>query len=121
MSYGFFRPSTPHWLMFLLMMFGGLFNSMCMVAMQTLGFSEIPKPLMSHATTLNSMAQQLSLSFGVVLGATLVTAAAWWRGGDPTQLGPVDFSPAFIFVGLMTLISMFSFVRLDPNEGDSLR
>lgn len=121
MSYGLFRPSTPHWLMFATMMVGGLFNSMAMVSMQTLGFSEISKPLMSHATTLNSMAQQLSLSFGVMLGAALVSLAAWWRGGDASQLAASDFSPAFVFIGLMTLISMFSFMRLDPEEGAEMR
>jgi EmrB/QacA subfamily drug resistance transporter len=121
MSYGLFTPGTPHGLMFVAMMLGGLFNSMTMVSMQTLGFSEIPKPLMSHATTLNSMAQQLSLSFGVVFGATLVSAAAWWRDGDPKLLAPHDFSPAFVVIGLMTLISMFCFMRLDPNEGASMR
>ncbi len=121
MSYGFFRPGTPHLLMFFTMLLGGLFNSMAMVAMQTLGFSEIPKPLMSHATTLNSMAQQLSLSFGVVLGATLVSLTAWFRDGDPHQLAAHDFSPAFFAVGAMTLISMAFFIRLHPDEGQSMR
>ena len=121
MSYGFFRPETPHLLMFFTMLLGGLFNSMAMVAMQTLGFSEIPKRLMSHATTLSSMAQQLSLSFGVVLGATLVSLAAWWRDGDPTVLAPHDFSPAFFVVGAMTLISMFFFMTLGRDEGASMR
>jgi hypothetical protein len=37
------------------------------------------------------------------------------------QLAAADFSPAFVFVGLMTLISMVSFTRLHPNEGASLR
>ncbi|VTU29588.1 MULTISPECIES: MDR family MFS transporter [unclassified Variovorax] len=120
-SYGFFRPSTPHLLMFCTMMLGGLFNSMGMVALQTLGFSEIPKPLMSHATALSSMAQQLSLSVGVVLGASLVSAAAWWHGSDSTHLAARDFSPAFVVVGAITLISLAFFVRLDREEGADLR
>lgn len=120
-SYGLFRPGTPHVLMFCTMMLGGLFNSMGMVAMQTLGFSEIPKPLMSHATTLSSMAQQLSLSFGVVLGASLVSAAAWWHGGDSAHLAARDFSPAFVVVGAMTLLSLLFFVRLSPQEGADMR
>jgi EmrB/QacA subfamily drug resistance transporter len=120
-SYGFFRPETPHLLMFCLMMLGGLFNSMGMVALQTLGFSEIPKPLMSHATALSSMAQQLSISVGVVLGASLVSAAAWWHGGDSTHLTARDFSPAFVVIGAITLISLAFFVRLDRNEGADMR
>jgi EmrB/QacA subfamily drug resistance transporter len=120
-SYGFFRPETPHLLMFCTMMLGGLFNSMGMVALQTLGFSEIPKPLMSHATALSSMAQQLSVSVGVVLGASLVSAAAWWHGGDSTHLTAHDFSPAFVVIGAITLLSLAFFVRLDREEGADMR
>jgi MFS family permease len=121
MSYGLFRPDTPHALMFGAMLLGGLVNSMAMVSLQTLGFSGIPKPLMSHATTLSTMSQQVSLTFGVVLGAALVSTAAWWHGGDAAHLTARDFSPAFFIVGLTTLASLFFFVRLDPREGEGMR
>lgn len=121
MSYGLFHPGTPHALMFVTLMLGGLVNSMGMVALQTLGFSEIPKPRMSHATALSSMAQQLSLSVGVMLGATLVSAAAWWRGGDTLHLQARDFSPAFVAIGAMVLLSLLFFRRLKPDEGSELR
>lgn len=120
-AYGLFQPSTPHAVMFGAMLFGGLVNSMGMVALQTLGFSEIPKPLMSHATALSSMAQQVSLSFGVVLGASLVNAAAWWHGSDLSHLAAHDFSPAFILIGAATLLSLFFFTRLRPDEGAEMR
>jgi hypothetical protein len=120
-SYGLFRPSTSHVLMFCVMMLGGLINSLGMVALQTLGFSAIPKPLMSHATTLSSMSQQLSVSFGVMLGASLVSAAAWWHGSDAAHLSAQDFSPAFFAVGAITLLSLGFFVGLDRNEGAEMR
>jgi EmrB/QacA subfamily drug resistance transporter len=121
MSYGLFRPTTPHLLMFLTMMLGGLVNSMCMVALGTLGFSEIPRNRMGHATALSSMVQQVSLSLGVVLGAALVTAASWWHGGNGTQLQAGDFSPAFFVVGLLSWVALLSFWRLDPQEGEGMR
>ena len=120
-AYGLFTPQTPHVLMFVTLMLGGLVNSMVMVSMQTLGFSQIPPPRMSHATALSAMAQQLSLSVGVVLGAALVTAAAWWHGGHPGMPQAQDFSPAFVFIGLMTMISLLYFVRLGEGEGDEMR
>ncbi|SEM18411.1 drug resistance transporter, EmrB/QacA subfamily [Variovorax sp. YR750] len=120
-SYGQFRPATPHVQIFVTLLFGGLVNSMAMVSLQTLGFSQIPKPRMSHATTLNSMAQQLSLSLGVTLGATLVTLAAWWNGSSTSQLSAADFSPAFGVVGAMTLLSLLSFTKLSKDEGAGLR
>lgn len=121
MSYGLFRPTTPHLLMFLTMMLGGLVNSMCMVALGTLGFSEVPRHRLGHATALSSMVQQLSLSVGVVMGASLVTAASWWRGGDGTHLLAGDFSPAFFVVGLLCWVSLLSFRQLDPDEGAGMR
>ncbi len=120
-SYSLFTPHTPHVLIFMTLMLGGLVNSMGMVALQTLGFSEIPKPRMSHATTLNSMAQQLSQTFGVVLAAGLVSAAAWWYDGSTAQLAARDFSPAFVVIGLMTMLSLVYFLRLGRDEGAGLR
>jgi MFS family permease len=121
MSYSLFTPSTSHLLMFCTLMLGGLINSLCMVALGTLGFSEIPKPRMSHATALSTMVQQLTLSFGVVLGASMVGAVSWWHGGDGIHLQAGDFSPVFVLVGMLTMLSLFSFLRLDPNEGAELR
>lgn len=121
MSYSLFNPTTSHLLMFCTMMAGGLISSLCMVALGTLGFSEVPKPRMSHATALSTMIQQLSVSFGVVLGATVVGMASWWYGGDGVHLQARDFSPAFVVVGLLTLLSLVSFLKLDPQEGADLR
>jgi MFS family permease len=120
MSYGLFTPSTSHLLMFCTLMLGGLVNSLCLVALGTLGFSEIPKPRMSHATALSTMVQQLSLSLGVVLGASLVGAVSWWHGGDGVHLQARDFSPAFVLVGMLTMLSLLSFLRLDPKVGAGL-
>jgi EmrB/QacA subfamily drug resistance transporter len=120
MSYSQFSPSTSHLLMFCMMLMGGLVNSLCMVTLSTLGFSDIPQSRMSHATTLSSMGQQLSVSFGVVLGAALVSAASWWHGGDATHLQAGDFSPAFVVVGMLTMLSFFPFLKLHPKVGSGL-
>ncbi|XAH24991.1 MFS transporter [Xylophilus sp. GW821-FHT01B05] len=120
-SYGLFRPSTPHVLMFGVMLLGGLCNSMAMVTLNTLGYSEIPRPRMSHATALSSMAQQLSLSLGVVMGASLLTLTSLLRGGDAAHLQAGDFSPAFVVIGTMTMLSVLAFSRLRKEEGEELR
>jgi EmrB/QacA subfamily drug resistance transporter len=120
-SCGFFRPSTPHAAIFVTLLFGGLVNSMAMVSLQTLGFSEIPKPRMSHAATLNSMAQQLSLTLGVTLAATLVSLAARFHGNPADRLTTEDFLPAFGVIGAMTLLSLLSFRKLSKDEGAGLR
>jgi len=121
MGYSQFTPGTPHLLLFVVLMMGGLATSMCMICLGTLGFSEIPAPRMSHATALSAMAQQVSLSFGVVLAAALLVGSSWWHGGDGIALQPGDFSPAFIVVGLVNMLSLWWFVRLDPHEGAQMR
>jgi hypothetical protein len=103
------------------MLFGGLVNAMGMVTLQTLGFSEIPKPLMSHATALSIMAQQVSVSFGVVLGASLVSAAAWLHGSASGHLTVNDFAPAFVGIGMVALLSLLCFMQLDKDEGAKMR
>jgi len=120
-AYGLFQPSTSHFLIFGVLLLGGLVNSMGMVALQTLGFSKIPKPSMSHATTLSSMAQQVSITLGVVIGTELVRATAWWHGDSAGHLLARDFPPAFVALGVMTLLSLFFFVPLDRDEGAEMR
>jgi len=120
-SYGLFRPTTPHLLIFVVLLFGGLFNSLAMVTLNTLGYSDMPKPKMSRATALSSMAQQLSVSVGVAFGAALVALTAYLHGGSTTHLAADDFSPAFGVVGAMTLCSLLFFVRLSHEEGAALR
>ncbi len=121
LGYSLFTPATPHLLLFVVLMLSGLVTSMCMICLGTLGFSEIPASRMSHATALSTMAQQVSLSFGVVLGAALLGAASFWHGGNGIDLQAGDFSPAFIVLGLVNVLSLWWFVRLDPQEGAQMR
>lgn len=120
-GYGLFQPGTPHLVVFGALVVGGLASSLCMVALGTLGFSEVPPERMSHATALSTMLQQLTVGFGVVLGASLLTAASWWHGGDGHQLQARDFMPAFVLVGLLTLLSLASFRRLPADAGADMR
>ena len=120
-SYGFFRPDTPHALIFMVLLMGGLFNSLAMVTLNTLGYTEVPKPKMSRATALASMMQQLSISIGVAFGASVVALAARFAGRSVAQLASGDFSPAFLCVGVLTLVSLLFFVRLSPHEGEQMR
>jgi EmrB/QacA subfamily drug resistance transporter len=120
-TYASFRPDTPQPLMFAVMLFGGLCTSMTMVVLNTLGYADIPRPRMGHATAMSSMAQQLSVTLGVVAGASLVGLTHHLHGGAGDTLGAADFPPAYIAIGLMTLISFLAFLRLPPDVGDELR
>jgi EmrB/QacA subfamily drug resistance transporter len=116
-TYAGFTQNTPHELLFAAFVAGGLLMSIVMTALQPLTFAEVPDPLMSQATALWTMAQQLSFSFGVLLAVELLRTSVWWRHGNPSELSANDFPPAFIFIAATVLIALFFFIRLPINTG----
>lgn len=117
-SYALLGPATPHALTFSMVFAGGLLSSLCTVSLNALGLLEIPKELTSHATALISMTQQLTAGAGVVLSAVLLTLFSWGHGGE--RVLERDFSATFVVVGLTALLSVLSFARLSPQEGNRL-
>src|SRR5258707_885885 len=70
-GYSFFQPATPHLVIFLALLAGGFFRSLQMTSLNTLAYADVPGAMLSRATSLTSMAQQLSQSVGVGTGAPL--------------------------------------------------
>ena len=120
-GYAWFTASTPHVLLFAALLAGGLAISLVMTSLQTLAFSEVPKPLLGQATALSAMAQQLSFSLGVLLAVELLRLAVWWRDGDPTQLLARDFPLAFLFLAATVLVSLVFLIRLPADVGAEFR
>ena len=87
---GFFAPSTPHWLIMMLLFTGGCFRSMQFTSLNAIAYADVSHRDMSSATSLSSVAQQLSLSVGVALGAMALESSAWMRGA--ASIAPQDFS-----------------------------
>ncbi len=114
-AYGLFRPDTPHAAVISLLLAGGFFRSLQFTGTNTLSFADVPPERMSRASSMTSTLQQLSLSFGVAVGAALLHLTLSWRGAE--HLGPTDFTPAFIAVGLISGLSVIAFVRLKPDDG----
>jgi EmrB/QacA subfamily drug resistance transporter len=112
---GFFEPSTPHWLIMIILLIGGCFRSLQFTSLNAIGYAEISKRDMSYATSLSSAAQQVALSIGVAFGAYVVEAAAHLRGS--ASIGAEDFSPAFWAVAIVSALSGFIFARLSPTAG----
>ena len=112
---GLFTPSTPHWLIMLILLIGGCFRSLQFTSLNAIGYAEISKRDMSYATSLSSAAQQVALSIGVAFGAYVVEAAAHWHGR--TAIAAEDFGPAFWAVAVVSALSGFVFVQLHPSAG----
>jgi EmrB/QacA subfamily drug resistance transporter len=116
---GFFMPSTPHWLIMTILFVGGCFRSLQFTSINAIAYADITNRDMSYATSLAAVAQQLSLSTGVALGAFVLETTAQVSGhGD--MLMPGDFGPAFWTVAFVASLSAFSFARLDPSAGSEM-
>ncbi|SCZ08050.1 MDR family MFS transporter [Microvirga guangxiensis] len=112
---GLFTPSTPHWLIMIVLLIGGCFRSLQFTSLNAIAYAEVSKRDMSYATSLSSAAQQVALSIGVAFGAYVVEAAAHWDGR--TALVAADFGPAFWAVAMVSALSGFAFMRLEPSAG----
>ncbi len=113
-----FRPDTPHAVIFVTLLAGGFFRSLQFTSLNALGYADVPAEAMSRATSLSSMAQQLSLSLGVGTGALALHLTLAWRGG--TALAPADFIPAFLAVAVISLMSLLFFLPLPPQAGEEV-
>ena len=118
--YALFTPATPAWLMAAALFTGGLCTSMTMVSLNTVGYADMPRSRVGHATAMSSMVQQLSLALGVVLGAYAVTWTGLLRhGSGALQAG--DFAPVFGGIALLSACSGLAFRRFRDEDGQALR
>jgi len=113
-----FVPGMPFAAMIVILLSGGFFRSLQFTSINTLAYAEIEPQLMSRATTLVAVAQQLSLSTGVAVGALVVETTLRLQHG--TIMGAWDFPPAFLAVGALSASAAFVFARLPPDAGAEL-
>jgi EmrB/QacA subfamily drug resistance transporter len=112
-----FVPTTPVTLMVSLLLIGGFFRSLEFTAVNALSFAEVPRAEMSQATTMTSVAQQISVSLGITIGAIALQLSSTAHGGAITA---EVFWPAFVTVGVTTLLSVVSFWLLAPDAGTEM-
>jgi len=117
-SYAFFTPTLPHWQIMALLAAGGFFRSLQFTALNGLAYADIEPPQMTQASTTSSMCQQLVQSVGVGLAAMALHFIQVARGEDHLTWQAV--SPAFVMVGLISLISLAWYVRLPADAGAAL-
>jgi EmrB/QacA subfamily drug resistance transporter len=113
-----FVPGMPFAAMVAILLAGGFFRSLQFTAVNTIAYAEIEPSMMSRATTLVSVAQQLALSTGVAVGALVVEITLSLKHG--ATMGAMDFPPAFLVVSVITAASVLIFARLAPDAGAEL-
>jgi hypothetical protein len=110
-----FTPSTPHWLIFLILLAGGFFRSLVFTALNAISYSDIDSPRMSRATSFASVSQQTSSAVGVALAAICVEMIQFGLGDADLQAR--DLSLAFVLVAIVSSLSVLVFARLKPDAG----
>ncbi len=113
--YGLFTPSTPRLLMMGLLLFGGFFRSLEFTSVNAITYADIDQPALSRATSFSSVAQQLSLSLGITIGALLLESSQMIHG--TAHITRADFPWAFLGVALISASSVLMFGSLPENAG----
>ncbi len=116
--YGLLTPATSYALLLSLLLLGGFLRSLQFTAMNAISYSDISHAEMSRATSLYTVAQQLSLSMGVALAAFIIEAAQYVRG--EANLTVPDFSVAFFVVAAVSTLSLLTFHGLGADAGASV-
>ncbi len=111
----FFTSATPAPLIFVLLLVAGFFLSLQFTATQAIAYADIANPQMSTATSIASMAQQLSRGFGVAIVAVLLHLSLAWRGAS--ALGLVDFRIAFAGATALVLCCLAFSLPLAADAG----
>jgi len=109
-----FRPGTETGVIIAVLLAGGLFRSLQFTAVNGLAYADIEPAALGRASTLWSVAHQLTQSLGVALAATLVQAGR--TPGRP--LVWTDVSPVFVIIAVLSLGSIAFFAMLPPKAGD---
>ncbi|WP_334176916.1 MFS transporter, partial [Pseudoxanthobacter sp.] len=112
---GAFALGLPHWVMIAVLLVSGFFRSLQFTCINVVAYADVPDAAMSRATSLASVAQQVSLSCGVAIGALVLETL---RAASPGHvLQPHDFFVGFMVVGASALIAPFIFARLPRDAG----
>lgn len=114
-------PTTPVWLILLILYLGGVFRSIQFTGISTLAFADVPSAQMSYANTLFSTATQLAVGLGISLGAIGIRIGAnvsEWLGINAVP--GISFRLAFVAIALICLIGMVDTLRLAKDAGSAV-
>jgi len=113
-----FTVGTPHIVVLAVLLVGGFFKSLEFTSINSIAYADIDAKAMSRATSFASVAQQLSLSAGVAVGALVLEFERMGRADTTVVAG--DFPLAFLLVAVIAASSTFIFAMLPKEAGASL-
>jgi EmrB/QacA subfamily drug resistance transporter len=118
MAYGLFTATTPHGVLFIVLMCGGFLRSLQFTSLSALTYAELESRQIGAATAMASVAQQVSVSLGVATGAMVLEISELIAQHARPQTA--DFAAAFVVVGVVSLGSVLLLMRLPGTAGDEI-
>ena len=118
MSAALFRPDWPLPIIVAVILVGGFFQSLQFTAYNIVAYAEIGAARMSAATSFYTTFQQLMLSVGICIAASVLGLTAAARGHAEPMLA--DFSVTWVVLGLITLVAAPVCALLPRNVGDDM-
>ncbi len=115
---GMFTSQTPHVVIATVILLGGMARSLQFTSMHALSYADIAPREAGAATSISSVAQQVSLSMGVAIGALALEMSQSLQGHATPQGG--DFSVAIFVVAAIASLSIIKMVRLPADAGHEL-
>jgi EmrB/QacA subfamily drug resistance transporter len=113
--FAFFTATTPHFVIFLVLLASGVLRSLQFTSLQAISFAEVTPQTMSQASGIASMAQRLAQSLGVVIGAYALQISSLAQGH--AEVVAADFPPAFVAVAILSALSLLFHAALPPEAG----
>lgn len=112
---GLFRPGWPLPALFAVLVVCGFLISLQFTAYNTIAYADVDQPRMSRATSFYATFQQLSLSLGVCVAASVLTLAMRWHGHERPHFA--DFSAAIWTVTGLSFAAVLFNLRFARDAG----
>lgn len=111
--------TTPLYLLIPILVMYGSVNSIQMSSMNTISLADLTPDVASGGNSLLAITQQLSMSFGVSVGALILRtteSANWLTGGNIEA----SFRYTFLILAIITLLASSIFSQLKNNDGEQM-
>ena len=118
---GLLSPDVPLAIVLIVVFVYGVTRSMQFSTLATVAYADVPQAQMSGASTLRSAAMQMTQGLGIAFGAVSLRAAAAVSGEASGHVFTLDdFRLAFLFAGLVTLLSVGGYVQMARDAGHNV-
>ncbi|MEA3107380.1 MAG: hypothetical protein QOI88_1985 [Gammaproteobacteria bacterium] len=122
-GYGWLFPSTPLAVMLVVLFVYGLARSLQFTTLATLAYADVDDPRKAPASTLWSVAQQMTIGMGIAFGALCLRISSALAAAPRlhTQgFALEDFRWAFTAAGVLIAVSIVGYARLPADAGNTI-